>query len=388
MTPLWSADVEHRLRSEAYSLDPQKTPDHVQQCTRCVVTNQRPRITFDAEGVCSACRFWEHKGETDWAAREHELRDLLDRHRRPSGYDVIVPSSGGKDSAMVAHRLKHDYGMRPLCVKFAPFMYTGIGRRNWEATGDRFDTLEARPAGLFHRKLARLCFEYLGDPFQPFVYGQLAFPMQMARRFSVPLVMFGECGEAYYGGDASAANAPRWDTAEWDRVYTKRHSFADVVAIGLNLGALTPQEAIDASEFYKLPPGLVGTEFHWWSYYRDWWPMQNFYEAVEHMGFEPNPERSEGTYTKMASLDDKLDGLHYKMAHVKFGIGRATSDAAQQIRAGDIDREEGLALVRKYDGEFPVKHLDECLAYLGMDRAQLERVIERFTPAHIARLAA
>jgi N-acetyl sugar amidotransferase len=378
MTPLWSPEVEARIRSEAYSLDQQERSPYVLQCTRCVVTSQRPRITFDEEGVCSACRFWESTESVDWESRYNELRDLLHRHRRSSGYDVIVPSSGGKDSAMVAHRLKHEYGMRPLCVKFAPFMYTDIGRRNWEATGDRFDTLEARPAGLFHRKLARLCFEYLGDPFQPFVYGQLAFPMRIAFELGVHLVMYGENGEAYYGGDTSASNKPRWQQEDWDRVYLKGAGLREVMQLGLGLGAITPQEARDASEFYKMPGALPTPEFHWWSYYRDWHPMENFYYAQEHMGFDPNPERSEGTYTKMSSLDDKLDGLHYFMAFVKFGIGRATSDAAQQIRAGDITREEGLALVKRYDGEMPTKYLPECLDYLGMDEGQLERVIARF----------
>lgn len=388
MTPLWSAEVEQRIRSEAYNLDPQKTPDRVVQCTRCVVTNQRPRITFDAEGVCSACRFWERKAETNWAARERELRDLLDRHRRPSGYDVIVPSSGGKDSAMVAHRLKHEYGMRPLCVKFAPFMYTDIGRKNWEATGDRFDTLEARPAGLFHRKLARLCFEYLGDPFQPFVYGQLSFPMRIAHEMDIPLVMYGENGEAYYGGDTSAANKPCWDRDDWGRVYTKSIDWSAIVGIGMDLGCFTEQEMMAASGWYMLPSQRERTEFHWWSYYRDWWPQDNFFYAAEHMGFEANTERSEGTYTKMSSLDDKLDGLHYWMSWVKFGIGRATSDAAQQIRAGDIEREEGLSLVKRYDGEFPARYHAECLQYLGLDEEHFWRIADRFRAPHVVESAA
>ncbi|MGI9504530.1 MAG: hypothetical protein ACR2RE_15910, partial [Geminicoccaceae bacterium] len=102
------------------------------------------------------------------------------------------------------------------------------------------------------------------------------------------------------------------------------------------------------------------------------------YHAAETTGFEANSERSEGTYSKYASIDDKLDGLHYYMAYVKFGIGRCTSDAAHEVRDGEITRDEALALVRRFDGEFPTRHLSECLDYLGMDRAYLADVIERF----------
>src|SRR3990172_2350189 len=96
--PLWSAVVEARIRAEACNLDPQKVPDQVQMCVKCVMTNQRPRITFDAEGVCSACRYWERKASgIDWKVREKELRALFVKNRRVAAYDVIVPASGGKD---------------------------------------------------------------------------------------------------------------------------------------------------------------------------------------------------------------------------------------------------------------------------------------------------
>lgn len=381
---LWSDEVEARVRAEARNLDTQERPEHVQFCTRCVVSNQRPRIQFDSSGVCSACRYAERKnnGDIDWVQRAAALDALLDKHRRSSGYDVIVPCSGGKDSAMIAHRLKHEYGMHPLCVKWAPFMYTDIGRRNWERFGYEFDLLECTPRRDLHRKLARLAFEYYGDPFQPFVYGQLAWPMHVAVKFGIPLVMFGENGEAEYGGDPAANDRPCWNWQDWDRVYTKGASVYTLTELGSDLGAITEEEELSFSRFYDRPSvvdlQMGAPEFHWFSYYRPWHPQENYYYAAEHCGFEANDERSEGTYSKYASLDDKLDGLHYFMAFVKFGIGRATSDAAHEVRDGDITREEAVALVKRYDGEFPERHLDESLDYLGMAGGQLQTVIDRF----------
>src|SRR3990167_3278343 len=83
-------------------------PKEVRFCNRCVISNQRPRIIFDSEGVCGACRFAEKKKNTiGWARRESQLRELCDKYRSKDGsFDVIVPCSGGKDSAFVAHQLK------------------------------------------------------------------------------------------------------------------------------------------------------------------------------------------------------------------------------------------------------------------------------------------
>lgn len=385
--PLWDAETEARIRKEARNLDQQTTPDHVQMCTRCVMTNQRPRITFDEEGVCSACRYAERKHDgIDWRERSLELEALLADHMPAGGYDVIVPGSGGKDSSFVASTLRDTHGMVPLVARFAPFMTTEVGERNWQSfIHHGFDTVTFQPNGLLHRKLARLALEFYGDPFQPFVYGQLAFPMREAERREIKLVFFGENGEAIYGGDTSANDKPCWDAEQWDRVYTKGASINKLSKIAMDLGAITEDERERAAEDYGLPWGRrIQADFHWLSYYMPWYPQQNYYHACEHTGFEANPERSEGTYSKYASIDDKLDGLHYYFGYLKFGIGRCTSDAAHEVRDGELTRDEALALVQKYDGEFPTRHLDECLDYLGMDREALDAAMERFRGPHVS----
>ena len=116
-------------------------------CKKCVISNARPRISFDAEGVCSACRFAEKKAQTDWAARERELLALLEQHRSHDGsFDVVVPVSGGKDGGFVAHQLKHRYGMHPLCVSFAPLLPTDIGQQNLRSfINSGFDVIQGHP---------------------------------------------------------------------------------------------------------------------------------------------------------------------------------------------------------------------------------------------------
>ena len=105
--------------------------------------------------------------------------------------------------------------------------------------------------------------------------------------------------------------------------------------------------------------------------------------GLENTGFSPNTERSEGTYSKYASLDDRLDGFHYYLAYIKFGLGRCTSDAAHEIRDAHITREEGVALVKKFDGEFPRAHFQDFLDYTGLSEAEFEQVIDKFRSPHL-----
>jgi hypothetical protein len=127
----------------------------------------------------------------------------------------------------------------------------------------------------------------------------------------------------------------------------------------------------------------VGTEVHYLGYYLRWHPQETYYYAVEHTDFLPNDFRTEGSYSKYSSIDDKIDWLHYYTTYIKFGIGRATYDSAQEIRNGDITRDEGIRLVKRFDGEFPGMYLKDCLDYMGIDESRFFEIINNARPSHL-----
>lgn len=351
-------------------------------CKKCVISNQRPRIYLDENGVCNACNYTEKKKTVvDWRQREEELVDLLNRHRKNNGeFDVICPGSGGKDSAFVAHQLKYKYGMHPLTVTWAPHIYTQIGWQNLQSfIHSGFDNILGTPNGQVHRKMTRLAFDILGDPFQPFIYGQVAFPLQMAVRYNVKLVMDGENAEAEYGGDPKQEDTKGLNLEEMLKYFWSNLGVEELLDYGFSKKDL----------YYYMPPSadeLVdkGVEHRFFSYYKNWIPQEHFYYAAEHTGFKANPDgRSEGTYSKYASLDDKIDGFHFYLMFIKFGIGRATSDAAHEIREGHLIREEGVQLVRKFDGEFPKKHFKEFIRYCDMSEEHFWEVIDSWRSDHL-----
>jgi N-acetyl sugar amidotransferase len=355
----------------------------VMYCKKCTMSNQRPRISFDKNGICSACNYAHYKKTNiDWNKREEELLQLLDKHRKNDGsYDVLVPTSGGKDSAYIAHELKHKYNMNPLTVTWSPNIFTDIGFQNLNnmISKGNLPNIMGTPPGEINKKLVKLFFEILGDPFQPFIYGQTNFPLSAAANLRIPLIMYGENGEVEYGGDMKNAFKPTRDY----KTDHKLHYFS----------GLPPEEVrnygIDIKEIksYQSPPSAeldaLGTELHFYGYYKKWVPQENYYYCVENTGFKPNPVRNEGTYSKYASLDDQLDGFHYYLSFIKFGIGRATSDSAHEIRDGHLTREEGIALVGKYDGEFPEKYFQMFLDYCNITEGYFWKVIDSWRSEHI-----
>ena len=136
-----------------------------------------------------------------------------------------------------------------------------------------------------------------------------------------------------------------------------------------------------APEYTKIKSN--NTQIHFFGYYKYWDPQENYYYCRKNTGFTPNPFRSEGTYSKYASLDDRFDGFHYYLGFIKFGIGRTTSDAAHEIRDGKIERDEGISLIKRYDGEFPQKYLNEFLEYCQIARDEFDQVIDSWRSDHI-----
>jgi N-acetyl sugar amidotransferase len=393
-------------------------PREVRFCTRCVISNQRPNsaveykhteesrkatINLDHEGVCDACRVAERKhGSIDWAERERELRDLCDRHRSKDGsYDCIVPGSGGKDSFYAAHRLRYEFGMHPLTVTWAPHIYTEWGWRNfqsWIHAG--FDNQLLTPNGRVHRLLTRLAVDKLFHPFQAFMFGQKSLAPKMAALYNIPLVFYGE-NEAEYGNPMGDT-----DSAQRDWAYFTATNPADVYLGGVSVANLLEHFGLvnqDLIPYYPADPAEVKEkriEVHYTGYYLKWHPQSCYYYSVEHGGFQASPERTPGTYSKYNSIDDRIDDFHYYTTGVKFGIGRATYDAAQEIRSGDITREEGVALVRRFDHEFPERFADEIFRYLSipekefpvaskmfeqpiMDREYFMRLADSFRSPHL-----
>ncbi len=376
-------------------------PEEVIFCKRCVMSNQRPSsypefrntadrktptMHIDEEGVCDACRYADQKEDIDWEARKRELEVLLDKHRRTDGqHDCIVSGSGGKDSAYTVHLLKYKYGMHPLTVTWPPTIYTDYGWenfRNWIDVGG-FDNISFSPNGRAHKLLTRLAIENLLHPFQTFILGQKNLAPKIAVKFGIPLIFYGE-PEAEYGNpiadnESSLRSKSYYATRDLNACYISGVPVPEIMeTYEFSLNDLASYLPADYRDLEK-----AEIEVHYMGYYIKWTPQEAYYYAVEHTGFQARPVRSEGTYSKYASIDDKIDDLHYYTTYIKFGLGRASYDAAQEIRNKHLTREEGVALVRRFDGEFPQKYFSEVMDWLDLDPEHFVELCDEARSPHL-----
>ena len=376
-------------------------PDKVKFCTRCVMSNQRPvsevefkhniqtkkkTMAFDTAGVCDACRANEQKEKIDWEKREKELLYLLDQYRSKDGsYDCLVPGSGGKDSAFQAHILKYKYGMNPLTVTWPPIMYTDYGYENWKNWIDigGFDNLSFRRNGRVMKLLTRLAIENLLHPFQTFILGQKNLGPKLAAKFGIPLVFYGE-NEAEYGNPIADNSSSLRDKS----FHTFKH-IDELFLGGVSVKELKEKYNVSVSDLLAFLPApadeleKANIQVHYLGYYLRWTPQEVYYYATEHTGFKARPFRTQGTYSKYNSIDDMIDDLHYYTTFIKFGIGRATYDASQEIRNHHITREEGQALVKKFDGEFPDRYFSQIMEYIDMQPEAFHTLCDSFRSPHL-----
>ena len=377
-------------------------PKQVKFCNKCVISNQRPSsmpefyhtasrdgatyIKFNDDNICDACIQAETKNKIDWNERESELKNLLDRYRKNDGsYDCLVPGSGGKDSVFQSHVLKYKYGMNPLTVTWPPILYTDYGYenfKNWIEIGGH-DNITFKPNGETQRLLTKLSIEKLFHPFQTFILGQKNLGPKIAKKYNIDLIFYGE-NEAEYGNPIADNSKSIRDNS----YYTYKNT-NDLYLAGIRIKDLMNDYKISLSDIQTYLPiqekELEGTnlQVHYLGYYLKWDPQEMFYYASENVNFKARPFRTQGTYSKYNSIDDKIDDLHYYTTFIKFGIGRATYDASQEIRNNHIDREEALSLVSKFDGEFPDKYFNEIIDYLGIKSDEFYELCDKFRSPHL-----
>lgn len=374
-------------------------PSKVVFCSKCLMSNQRPSSSpefvkkssvidtagFANDGICDACKFAEMKKKINWENRFKELEILCDKYRKSDGsHDVVVPGSGGKDSIFVSHFLRDNLGMNPLTVTWAPHEYTDVGlrnMRNWLSKG--FSNITISPNSNIHSLLTKNAFLNLVNPFQPFIIGQRNIAPKIALEHDIKFVMYGENqAEAHNHlneNSTSLMDKKHFTATQSTQIYLGGKSIKEWDLEGI------PEKSL--SNYIPIPEEKwesFGGEVHYMSYFINWSPNNNYYYAKEYCDFEQNPNgRSEGTYTRYSSLDDKLDGQHYYTMYIKFGQGRAMNDANRDIRDGFITRKEGLELIKKYDGEFPSEHFQWALNYMDISESQYWTTIDSARSPHL-----
>ncbi|MBI1984660.1 MAG: N-acetyl sugar amidotransferase [Candidatus Wildermuthbacteria bacterium] len=357
-------------------------------CKRCCYpANTRTSIVFDEQGVCSGCRLIESRPKIDWKEREGWLKNILEEYRakaraKNNPYDCIIPVSGGKDSHFQAYLIKKVYGLNPLLVTYNHIFNTKRGIRNLTNLVKQFscDLLRFTSNPESVRKISRYMLKKVGDITWHYHAGIMTFPIQVAVQRDIPLIVWGEHGFAELTGMFNQD-----DMVEFTKKVRQEHSmrgFEPEDLIQDPESFITKQDLVPF--FYPTDQDIerVGVRGIYLSNYIKWDARVQTKLMIEQYGFETAVKRD-----RTFHLYDKIDDIHASGAHdylkyLKFGYGRATDDASNEIRHGRMTREEGIEMVEKYDSVRP-RDLELYLEFVGMTEEEFERSIDHLRDPQI-----
>jgi N-acetyl sugar amidotransferase len=365
-------------------------PPKMRWCRKCVYpASSAVPLAFDEDGVCSGCRTASQRVEIDWDRRRKAFERLIEQYRGrgESGYDCLIPVSGGKDSYYQIHVIKKVYGLNPLLVTYNGNNYTETGLENVQNMREVFgcDHMFFTPAVETVKKLNRIGFKLMGDMNWHAHAGIFTYPIRVAVQMKIPLMVWGEHGFMDLGGMHSYS-----DFVEFTYRYRHEHclrgyEWSDMTDEGLaKLGrpelaeGLTPGELIP----WKYPSDeeirSVGARGIYISNFFKWEANEHGKMVVEKYGFSGSPQPFERTYRTLSNLDDMHEnGIHDYMKFVKFGYGRATDHACKDIRSGQLTRAEAVEIVRRMD-HVKSRDLQRWLPYVGMSEAEFDRLADGF----------
>lgn len=349
-------------------------------CKRCVMPNTKPDLFFDKNGVCDACLSAELKEAVDWEARKKEFEKLISKCRNKDGknYDCIIPVSGGKDSHYQTYVIKKVYGLNPLLVCFEPTNRTKLGRDNLDnikkAFGVNLIVFEKNPN--IYKKMCLEGFRRVGDNEWPNHVGIFTIPVRVAIQFNIPLIIWGENSQLEYGGP-KAARMKRTLDRRWLEEFggLLGHRVEDMIGVD----GITKEDLVAYTYPSYKELARVNVKGVFLGYYFKWDARKQL-ETVKNFGFKVKSDGPvEGTFTNYENIDDNMMSVHDYLKFVKFGFGRATDHACLDVRNKRINRDEAIRLVKKYDGKFPFKSINEFLDFFDMKRSEFDRIVDSFT---------
>lgn len=351
----------------------------IQWCSRCVYpSSSAVPLIFDEDGVCSGCRVAAQKDEIDWQSRMELLLEVIEPYRKSSGYECIVPVSGGKDSYFQVHFVKEKLGLKPLLVTYNGNNYLDVGWRNLMRMKSAFnvDHIVVSPSIDMLIRLNRLGFRKTGDMNWQNHCGIFTVPIQIAVRYNIPLMFWGEHGYTETGGMLSHYDLPEFTLRYRVDQGLRGYDWYDFVG--------DPEDPIgeDELECFKYPSDddirRVGVRGLHIGSFHNWDPNAHTKLVMDRYGWEPSPVPFERTYRRMSNLDDRYEnGVHDYLKWIKFGYGRATDHASKDIRGGYMTRQEGIEMVRKYDHVRP-SDLFHWLNYVDRSEEWFDRIADAF----------
>lgn len=343
-------------------------------CTRCIIPDTRPNITFDSHDVCNACRAHDSRPEIGWEARERAFRAVVENARaRSCGYDCVIPVSGGKDSTWQVIKCL-EYGLNPLAVTWKTPGRTELGQHNLDCLVRLgVDHIDYQISPVVERKFVYRSFKQYGSTAIPMHMALFNIPLTIAARFSVPLVVWGENSAFEYGGKAEEQTGFQLDD-NWLRKYGVTHATtaADWVRDDLTERELTAYFGPSESELKE--KGVLAVFL---GYYFSWDPETSLHAALD-SGFQVRQEGPKTGYYNYADIDDDFISIHHWLKWYKFGFTRLFDNLSLEIRNGRMSREQAIEALQQFGSQTPREDIVRLSDFLRITVDHFFKICESF----------
>lgn len=353
----------------------------MQYCKNCLLPFRAVNLQINEKGQCSACdsheRYLKIK-DHEWTARKEKFKQIIIENKKNSNsdYDCIIPVSGGKDSYFQTHVVTKELGFKPLLVTYHGNNYLPEGDLNRDKMREVFnvDHLIFGPSIDTLKKLNRLCFKKMGDMNWHAHCGIFTYPFQIAVKFKIPTLIWGETFWDISG---------MFDSNDFPE-FTKR------MRLEHNLRGFDWQDMLDDNE------GIKESDLQWAKFPSDKeylesnikgiaignffkWDSNHNYNLMEKLyGWQKSKTPFQRTYRRFSNLDDRYEnGAHDLLKFIKFGYGRSTDHGSKDIRMGYITRNQGIEYVKKYDHVIS-DDLYHWLDYVDLSEDEFWKTAESF----------
>ncbi|MCA9408446.1 MAG: N-acetyl sugar amidotransferase [Candidatus Omnitrophica bacterium] len=343
-------------------------------CSKCVIPETHETIAFDEKGVCNVCRQIEHKQENvDWDARGREFEKIINLHRNKGQYDCIVPFSGGKDSTYTLYKVVKDYKLKPLVVSFdhgffRPNLLANV-ERTMQRLGCDYLKFKANP-----KVVKKIMFEALtrkGDFCWHCHVGVVTYPLQIAIKFKIPLVIWGEQSTEY---------ASYTDYDQMEEVNEKLTN--QFVNLGITaedmVGMLDDTVTMRDLEPFRFPPLKELRALNYSSiplgYFIPWDVKKHVEIIKKELGWRGDAVEGVPPEYDYEKIECAFQGIRDYCKFIKRGYARVSHLTSIDIRNHRLKREEAEKLIKEYEGKRPAS-LDIFLKYVGITEKEFNDML-------------
>lgn len=348
----------------------------MKHCVKCVMPDTRPGISFDQEGVCSACQSYAHRSNVNWEQRWAEFELLCSKYRGSNGcgYDCAIAVSGGKDSHYQVHVMKNIMRMNPVLLSVEDnFPMTDAGKHNIKNISEAYgcDIISLKPNIRAQKQLMRYTFQKYGKPtwfLDRLIY---TYPLHMAVLLNTPLLVYGENVSFEYGGSDAVES------------YSAKEILKNGVATDISVDELVEATGVSRKELYLTEAPSIGElnslDPMYLSYFLPWNSILN-YETAKRHGFHDLEHEWNRTHhiENFDQIDSRAYLVHSWMKYPKFGHASATDYAARYVRYGELTREEAVSLVKEHDHKLDPLAVRDFCAFVGFSEMEFWSIVDSF----------